>query len=161
VTEVPLEQSVAGRFAVDRKLTEPADRERREAALQQAYAEHLQSLGHCVIRNAITVPGQPGTLYTDLYDATTDDLIEVKSSSDRNTIRLALGQILDYARYVKPRTCTILLPSPPARDLIDLLNSLEVRALWLTQDRRFEYSRSGSTERPFDDDDPGRRLTTS
>jgi hypothetical protein len=66
VTEVPLEQSVAERFTVDRKLTEPADRERREAALQNAYAKYLQSLGHRVIRKAITVPGQLGTLYTDL-----------------------------------------------------------------------------------------------
>jgi len=155
VTEVPLEQSVAERFTVDRKLTEPKDRERREAALQKAYARYLQSLGHRVIRKAITVPGELGTLYTDLYDATTDDLIEVKSSSDRNTIRLALGQILDYARYVKPRTCTILLPSPPAGDLIDLLNSLEVQAVWLTQDHRFEHSRIGSTERLSDEDEPG------
>lgn len=155
VTEVPLEQALAEGFTVERKLTEPADRERREAALQKAYERHLQSLGHRVIRKAITVLGQQGTLYTDLYDATTEDLIEVKSSSDRNTIRLALGQILDYARYVKPRTRTILLPRPPAPDLIDLLHSFAVQTVWLTEDHRFEHSRAGSAERLFGEQNPG------
>ncbi len=151
VTEAPIEQALAESFTVERKLSEPADRARREAALQKAYERHLRTLGHRIVRKAITVSGQPGTLYTDLYDATTHNLVEVKSSADRNTIRLALGQILDYARYIKPRTCTILLPRRPAPDLIDLLHSYAVQTVWLTDDHRFEHSGAGTAGRHGDD----------
>ena len=52
-------------------------------------------------------------------------LIEAKSSCTRNQIRLAIGQLLDYKRYLNPKQMAILLPTKPKSDLIELIKSLE------------------------------------
>jgi len=60
---------------------------------------------------------------------------------DRNTIRLALGQILDYAHIVKPRFRTVLVPEQLSRDLLALLHENNVQALWRSSDGNFDSSR--------------------
>ena len=42
------------------------------------------------------------------------------------SVRLALGQVLDYGRYVKHCALAVLLPNPPDADLIELLESHNV-----------------------------------
>lgn len=61
---------------------------------------------------------------------TDDNLIEVKGSVDRFTMRLALGQILDYARYVSPAWKTVLVPSQPEPEILELFDASGVALIW-------------------------------
>lgn len=67
------------------------------------------------------------------YDGSRDLLIEAKPDADRGSIRIAIGQLFDYARHRTrhPATdlvmLTILSPTP---DYIDLLNDLGITAIW-------------------------------
>ena len=57
-------------------------------------------------------------------------LIEAKSSCTRNQIRLAIGQLLDYKRYLNPKQMAILLPTKPKSDLIELIKSLDMSLIY-------------------------------
>ncbi|MXP24364.1 hypothetical protein GIY30_23870 [Gordonia sp. HNM0687] len=83
---------------------------------------------HTVMTYRIPTPSG-AVLATDLYDVTADDLIEVKSSIDRETLRLALGQILDYERFIRPKLRTLLVPERPAQEMIDLFSTLAMGSL--------------------------------
>jgi 5-methylcytosine-specific restriction protein A len=70
-------------------------------------------------------------------------LYEAKGSNSREDIRMALGQILDYSRYVKtpehedePRRA-ILLPSAPAPDMYTLLDRYDVEVVYRSDDGHF------------------------
>jgi 5-methylcytosine-specific restriction protein A len=75
-------------------------------------------------RLIIPVPGEKTRLITDTYDVTSRELFEAKPDSDRGTIRLAIGQILDYLRFLSDVKGAILLPDKPSDDLIDLIHSV-------------------------------------
>lgn len=78
-----------------------------------------------VKRYRIVPPGLPA-IYTDLSDVTANVLYEAKGSADRMSLRLALGQVLDYGRYVADAKLSILLPETPAADLVELLELYDV-----------------------------------
>ena len=42
------------------------------------------------------------------------------------SVRLALGQVLDYGRYVQGVELAVLLPGMPAADLVELLKSYQI-----------------------------------
>jgi hypothetical protein len=52
---------------------------------------------------------------------TCSQLIEAKASADRDDVRMALGQLLDYARYVRHDSLAVLTPDPVSDDLAMLL----------------------------------------
>ena len=96
--------------------------ERREAALVREYAAHLRRAGHTVSRLRIVPAGEAKPLYTDLYDSTDGELVEAKGAVTREAVRMAIGQLADYSRFITPAPrLTVLLPSEPRRDLRDLL----------------------------------------
>ncbi|AFP37689.1 hypothetical protein [Mycolicibacterium smegmatis] len=128
IRRIPVEANLSERFSIDYKKLSVEDRTRKEAELQRDYANYLNSKGHTTCRHEISVDGQ--RLYTDLYDETTCELIEVKSSNDRDTMRLALGQILDYAEVVKPKRMTVVVPSRPSYGITNLFYRHGVRAVW-------------------------------
>lgn len=104
---------------------------RKEGKLVEQYAAYLRSLGHDVSRNSILPVGESGSLQTDLYDETTGDLVEAKSDVHRNSIRLAIGQLLDYRRFIDPSPrLNVLLPARPRRDLLDLCATVNVTVIW-------------------------------
>lgn len=116
---------------------------RHEAELTQAYKAHLESAGHQTGAFQIKVKGLTSTLRTDLYDATDHVLYEAKGSNSREDIRMALGQILDYSRYVKtpehegePKR-VILLPSAPTPDMYTLLDRYDVEVVYRSDDGHF------------------------
>ncbi|MFD5010124.1 hypothetical protein [Streptomyces chartreusis] len=116
---------------------------RHEAELTQAYKAHLESAGHETGAFQIKVKGLTSTLRTDLYDATDHVLYEAKGSNSREDIRMALGQILDYSRYVKrpehkgePKR-VILLPSAPTPDMYALLDRYDVEVVYRSNDGHF------------------------
>lgn len=62
-----------------------------------------------------------------------DLLIEAKSSTDIGSIRLAIGQLFDYRRYLKRSLATklaILLPQQPDQEVRSLLKYLGIHLLW-------------------------------
>jgi hypothetical protein len=137
VADVPIEVHNVERTVVNPNQ-EPHEAERREAALVVRYQNYLERLGHTVSRKRIVPSGDLKPLYTDLFDATSNVLVEAKGSVTREAIRMAIGQLLDYRRFISPTpTLAVLLPSRPRNDLIDLCTELSIRVIW-EDGRRFD-----------------------
>lgn len=97
----------------------------REARLTERFRSYLVTAGRVVVRYRITRPELP-SLYTDLADATGKVIYEAKGTAERMSVRLALGQILDYGRCFNDMALAILLPSEPLPDLVELLTGHDV-----------------------------------
>ncbi|MFJ4185548.1 hypothetical protein [Kitasatospora sp. NPDC089509] len=116
---------------------------RREAELTKTYRAVLESLGHETGAFQIKVEGMSSTLRTDLYDATDHVLYEAKGSGSREDVRMAIGQLLDYSRYVKTPTrqhephMVVLLPAPPAADMQALLAHHRIGLVYQSDDGKF------------------------
>lgn len=129
VRDVPMEAHLAETFQVEPKR-DPTTAERREADLVGRYAAAVVAEGGTTTRMEIRLPDLGRALYTDIFDGGRAELIEAKSSAARHHVRLALGQLLDYARYVEHKPRAVLLPSYPGSDLIDLLHSVNVACIY-------------------------------
>jgi hypothetical protein len=117
------EAAVAEVFEVS--SVEPRSARRREAALLDALRDWWSQRdgASAVWRLEIRPTGTAARLYADLYNSTTNELVEAKAASDRNSVRMAIGQLADYRRYVEGEVeCKVLLPDEPIGDLIDLLD---------------------------------------
>ena len=105
--------------------------ERKEAGLVHRYREHLLRHRHDVSRLRVVPPGESAPLYSDLWDLTALDLIEAKAGVTREHLRTAVGQLLDYGRFVPDaRTRTVLVPSKPRPDLLNYLASAGVDVVY-------------------------------
>ncbi|MCQ8834993.1 restriction endonuclease [Streptomyces malaysiensis] len=130
VEDVAVEKHQTERMLVSSK-TQEREAERREAPLVTAYRDYLLQRGHTVTRKKIIPAGEVRPLYTDLFDTTDHVLIEAKGSVAREAVRMAIGQLYDYRRYITPApSLAVLLPSRPRRDLIDLCNVSGARVAW-------------------------------
>ncbi len=130
VEDVPLEEHQTERYYLDRSR-EPTEAERREARLLQDYIQTCRASGHHLVRQRITLPGEAKPLFTDLYNATDRLLIEAKGTVTREAIRMAIGQLLDYQRWVDPRPrLAILLPERPRDDLIHLIADCKIALIY-------------------------------
>jgi len=130
VDTVPVEEqhTERGFTAPDREAYEF---ERREADLVIRYRRFLQSEGHLVSRLRVVPAGEASPLYSDLWDETTLELVEAKGTVTRDAIRTAVGQLLDYGRFVpETKTRTVLLPSRPRRDLVEYLDSVGIEVVY-------------------------------
>jgi len=96
---------------------------REEAKLVSHFEAWLRGQGHQVMRVRINIPGEKHTLVTDPFDVTAGTLYEAKSGTDRATIRLGIGQLLDYLRFVPSASGALLLPSEPSDDLKSLIHT--------------------------------------
>jgi hypothetical protein len=99
---------------------------RREAEMMRRFESALQDAGHAVARIRIPLPDGHGSMVTDTFVKTTRTLWEIKASSDRATVRLALGQLMDYLRFTEPFGCRasgVVLPADPGDDLRKLIRS--------------------------------------
>jgi hypothetical protein len=77
---------------------------------------------------------QYGTFRCDGYEKETRNLIEAKCSARREHIRMAVGQLLDYAflgkqKFGEPNKA-ILLPKKPHPNIKKWLSSLEINIIW-------------------------------
>ena len=122
VANVPVEENNTERTVVD-PAREPYEAERREAALVQKFKTYMVSLNHTVERFMITPEGEAKPIFTDAYVKELNILVEAKGSIDRNSIRMAIGQLLDYRRFMEEASvkCAVLLPEIPRPDLLQLL----------------------------------------
>jgi hypothetical protein len=47
-------------------------------------------------------PGEAGELVSDVLDKTRNVLVEAKGTRPRGEVRMAIGQLLDYRRFIHP-----------------------------------------------------------
>lgn len=129
VRDVPVEAHEAETFQSEPRR-EPTTAERREAGLVHRYVAWLKAAGGSATRNEIVHRDIGHALYTDLYDEVRQELIEAKSSASRHHVRLAIGQMADYARYVEHKSRAVLVPSDPGPDLTELLHSIGMSCVY-------------------------------
>jgi len=137
VQMVPLEQNKAETFTANPAKGQ-TEAERREAALADRYAAWLDQHGQRAERQRIRLPGARRALYTDLFNTSTREVVEAKGLANRDHVRLALGQVLDYARYIAHERRAVLLPVRPAEDLVDLLVSHGISCIYETSPGTFD-----------------------
>ncbi|MFI7148194.1 restriction endonuclease [Nonomuraea sp. NPDC050022] len=141
VEELPLERQLTERTFVN-PAREVYEAERKEASLVQALADHLRGQGHAVNRHQILPHGETRPLFTDLFDRDLGLLVEAKGSVTRENVRMAIGQLTDYGRFLPDATRAILLPTEPRSDLIKLAHSQNIVILWPVGKRDYGSSRA-------------------
>jgi hypothetical protein len=105
---------------------------RTEATLVQEFSVWLVTQ-LSVQATGLSIPysAESRNLRADLYLPAPHALVEAKSSAAREHIRMAIGQLLDYSRYVKPAPRLMLLtPVAPPDDMKSLLTSLGIAYAW-------------------------------
>lgn len=139
VQDIPIEAWNVEKYIAQRTDTsKPALR--REAELVQAYVDWLRTRGQETCRQAIALPGGT-TLYTDVFNSDTKELLEAKAAAGRREIREGLGQLLDYSRFVSHDTRALLVPQRPLPDLVELLHAYGLSAVWREGDEFFRSDR--------------------
>jgi hypothetical protein len=129
VEVVPVEEQFTEHAYVD-PAREPYEAERREAILVRALRDHLVAMGHQVGRFRILPPGESKPLFSDLFDETSDVLVEGKGSVSRESIRMAIGQLADYVRFCPGAARVILVPECPRADLVALCRAQGIALVW-------------------------------
>lgn len=139
--ELPIEAQNVD-FATVAGTVEPHDAEFKERALVIRYVKYLRDRGVRAVRYQINL-ATGGALFCDVWDARRRNLIEAKGEITRDSIRMAIGQLADYGRFLEPSRSAVLLPERPPRDLEDLLGSAEIGVVWETTDGQFEDNSEG------------------
>jgi hypothetical protein len=130
ITEVPIEQQNVEEVEVSRTTTSYTAA-RREQSLVLEYCEAVTAEGRELARFRVRPAGEARELVSDIYDKTRNNLIEAKGTGSRGEVRMAIGQLFDYRRFIKPApACAVLLPGRPRDDVEDLLTSAGFAAIW-------------------------------
>jgi hypothetical protein len=130
VREVPVEQQHVEEIEVSRTTTSYTAA-RREQTLVLEYCALLQAAGCDVTRLRIRPTGEARELVSDIYNKTRNQVVEAKGTGSRGEVRMAIGQLFDYRRFVDPpAACAILLPARPRQDIEILLESAQISAVW-------------------------------
>ncbi|MYV51024.1 restriction endonuclease [Streptomyces sp. SID3212] len=129
VDDLPLERNENETTFVNPNQ-EPYEADRKEARLVKAFADYLTSNGHQSGRQRILPPGESRPLFTDLHAKGLGLLVEAKGSVTRENIRMAIGQLADYSRFVDHTIRAILLPSEPREDLLALAATQDCAVIW-------------------------------
>lgn len=128
-TPVPVEQGAIEGYEVTTP-TEVKLATRREAALVLDFQAHLEAQGDEVSRNRLQPP-EGAAIYTDLFNHTRGQLIEAKADASRLQVRMAIGQLADYERFIDGlKGKAVLLGARPHPDLGALLEAQGIAAIW-------------------------------
>lgn len=128
-SEVGIEAHNTETFEVSGQTTRTALR--REQPLVLAYKAWMEARGSEVIRFRFRPPDTPAHLYNDVYDKTRGNLVEGKADAGRPSIRMAIGQLMDYRRFAPPgANLAVLTERRPHADLDALLGSLGIACIW-------------------------------
>lgn len=137
VKPVPIEQHLTEGMMVYPNR-EPYAAERREQKLVRELEAYLLAQGRDVCRLQLRPEGEPAPLFCDLYDRTSNTLVEAKGSVARASFRMAIGQLADYARLVDPAPRKlILVPEEPRPDLLALAGSQGIGVTWPAENGSF------------------------
>lgn len=127
---VPIEADNVEEYEITRPESGKRAR-RREARLVRDYCAFLEAKGDDVVRNKLLPSGASHALYSDLFNATRKQLVEAKAGIGRGDVRMAIGQLADYGRFVPAGTArAVLLDAKPQADLLELLDSQGIAAIW-------------------------------
>ena len=140
VTSIPIESNNTEKFVMNPGAA-PIEADRRESRLVKAFCTFIQSCGHQTSRHRILPRGEIKPLFTDVFISNLNLLIEAKGTTERGSIRTAIGQLADYRRFLDNPKRAILLPDRPREDLIQLAQAEGV-ALIYQVDGAFEASES-------------------
>ena len=113
------------------------EKERPETRLSKSFERHLIHQGHPVHRLGIRHTIGCEQLLTDTWVGSLNLLIEAKAGTKRprQNVRMALGQLADYTRFVRGVRKAVLLSERPVGDLINLVASQDVDVIWPEGDR--------------------------
>jgi len=113
-----------------RKVRQNIKAEKKEAKLVENYKQALSEFGRKL------EVARYGRLRCDAYERKGRNLIEAKGSTGREFIRMAVGQLLDYAFQAKAnpqlriKHKAILIPQKPSVDILKWLASLGIHVIW-------------------------------
>ncbi len=128
-SEVGVEAQNTESYEVSGQSTRTAVR--REQPLVIAYKKWMEARGSKIVRFRFRPPNTPAHLYNDVYDSTRGNLIEGKADASRPSIRMAIGQLMDYRRFAPPGAkLAVLTELRPHRDLEALLTSVGIACIW-------------------------------
>ncbi|MFJ9574670.1 hypothetical protein [Streptomyces bacillaris] len=104
------------------------DADRLENAVLTAYLTRLKAEGHRVLRHRVVT--DPELASTDLFDATTDELVMACHRTHYLALIAAYGVISDCARlFPRPRRA-LLLTTAPGTFVRDFLSHHQIIAIW-------------------------------
>jgi len=116
------------------KLWPGGEISREENKLQGEFGLYLNNLGHEVFNHEFIFSGFRGSLKPDFWIESMGLVVEAKPSAAREFVRLAIGQVLDYANLAqiegKPMNPAILLPNRPTTDLLGLMAKLHITVIY-------------------------------
>jgi len=108
---------------------------------RQRHNKMTNRLAELIGAHKITQGTSPDCRYDVLihnYDGSGRDLlVEAKPDADKGSVRIAIGQLLDYRRFLPHQAGTdlaILTISPPSSGHLELLHDLQITALWFTDE---------------------------
>lgn len=129
VTLIPIERGEVEGYDVA-TLAHVRRATRRESRLVNDYAAFLGAGGD-VVKRTMLQRSSGGPLYSDVFNQTRNQLIEAKASGSRSEIRMAIGQLADYGRFVSADARkAVLLEAKPHPDLLDLLEKQDIAVIW-------------------------------
>jgi hypothetical protein len=119
---------------------------KNEELLLIAYRNWLDSHGR-KLRSA-----KYGKLQCDAFEERRRNLIEAKSSASREHIRMAVGQLLDYAFQIRKQfrdvNMAVLLPRKPDWHTVDWLPKLKIAVIWREKSAFLDNAKGKFTGRP-------------
>jgi hypothetical protein len=116
---------------------------RRESRLVHDYCDFLGANGHSATRKKIGTPGT-SPMYNDIWVEDRRHLIEAKGETTRGNVRMAIGQLIDYGRFVEDvRATAVLLPKEPSDDLKKFVKAAKSSCIWAS-DMGFEDDAGGA-----------------
>jgi hypothetical protein len=107
--------------------------DRKEASLVEELAQFIRTTGQAVCRQKVLPEGERKPLFTDLYIKELNLIVEAKGSATRESVRMAIGQLVDYARFFQAPRLAVLLPTEPRTDLAALGASQRIAFIWPTE----------------------------
>jgi hypothetical protein len=117
---------------------------RREGGLLQEYAKYVESRGAMVYEKRFPIKGEKAPIRCDLYNESRGQLIEAKGSTLRGAVRMAIGELADYRRFLRNGVkCAVLLPERPSSDIEALLSSQDVSVVWREGRNAFKDNAGG------------------
>jgi hypothetical protein len=101
---------------------------RKEEQLIESYENHIAKKGN---GHSLVTYNFQGNLRCDAVEKKRDNLIEAKSDSKREYVRMAVGQLLDYEFQRRAKmNKAILVPNKPSADIERWLQSLKISLIW-------------------------------
>ena len=145
------EPKIGERKAIADRTAQPMNQP--EARLVEQFKDWLVESG-CQRPAAIKFPAGGGETWAeaDLWIPEKSQLVEAKADATRESVRMAIGQVLDYAHLasllmeteefpgLKSSRPTILLPMLPSADLLELIQKLGI-VLWVQSNQGFQEIR--------------------